>query len=810
MRNPNHRKVFETLSIGTRRFNVLSVPFVSSLLLGLSICAATSAVDTAKLPPASKATVDFARDIQPIFEQSCYKCHGAEKPKSHFDLTSRASALKGGENGVAIIPGKSGDSPLIHYVAGLSEEMEMPPPGKAPPLTPDQVSLLRAWIDQGAPFPSVEASQPQFSVEPTIRWTTVSGDKKAFREQFWRKEKFAGGVEHFSIQDSPADDVTVAVTGHVFSDANEVSVKFAATKKDFGFVHVGYDQYQRYYDDTGGYAGLLPTNTFRLNRDLHLDIGRAWIELGLTLPDRPQIVIGYEYQFRDGIKSTLQWGPVGTISPFLNPTDAKNIFPASKIIDEKTHILKFDASHEINGWRFEDNARVEFYRLNTVRENALTDTFGPTPDSIARVREEQNQISGANTFHLNKQVTDWLFASGGYLYTKLGADASFKINTLTGGGAPTGGDQWFANDILLDRESHVGSVASLLGPWEGLTLSTGVQGEWTKQRTMGDANLALGNPATPPLFAVPVSNTGNTDDATIRETATLRFTRIPFTTLYAETRLQQETLSRFEEVIGGFEPLVRDTDADIRGVEYRAGFDTSPWQTISLGGHYRHHQKETDYTHLQHFNGGGHPYPGFLLAREMTGDEVEPRIVLRPTSWLRTTLSYKLVATDYDNATAGITGLTRGGPVFAGNFDQHIYSANVVLTPMRRLFLTSTVSLTDSRTVTAQNGAAYLSSWKGDVWSVLSTATYALSDNTDVTTSYSYSSADFGQNNQANGLPAGIIYDRHAIEAGISHQFDNGVGTGIRYGFYQYTEPASGHANDFTAHSVFAVVSLKL
>src|SRR5215213_4088835 len=51
------------------------------------------------LPPPSQVKVDFARDIQPIFERSCLSCHGPQRPKSGFRLDSRESALKGGDNG---------------------------------------------------------------------------------------------------------------------------------------------------------------------------------------------------------------------------------------------------------------------------------------------------------------------------------------------------------------------------------------------------------------------------------------------------------------------------------------------------------------------------------------------------------------------------------------------------------------------------------------------------------------------------------------------------------------------------------------
>jgi len=112
-------------------------------------------VDVSKLPPASsKQGVTYANDIKAIFDKSCIKCHGPEKPKAKLRLDSLAGALKGSENGKVIEPGKSADSILIHNVAHAGDEDDwMPPPdnkAKIPPLTPEQVGLIRAWIDQGA------------------------------------------------------------------------------------------------------------------------------------------------------------------------------------------------------------------------------------------------------------------------------------------------------------------------------------------------------------------------------------------------------------------------------------------------------------------------------------------------------------------------------------------------------------------------------------------------------------------------------------------------------------------------------------
>jgi len=123
--------------------------------------AAAFAADPAKLPPAATGPVDFERDVRPIFASSCLECHGPKKQRSDFRVDVKKIVFTGGVGGQpTVVPGKSAESPLIHYVAGLDEDMQMPPAGKGDPLTAGQIGLLRAWIDQGAVWPD-EASAPE-------------------------------------------------------------------------------------------------------------------------------------------------------------------------------------------------------------------------------------------------------------------------------------------------------------------------------------------------------------------------------------------------------------------------------------------------------------------------------------------------------------------------------------------------------------------------------------------------------------------------------------------------------------------------
>ena len=428
-------------------------------------------IDVSQLPPPAPVQIDFARDIKPILETSCLRCHGPEKPKSKFRLDSRQAALKGGDEGVDILPGNSAQSPLIHYVAYLVEDTEMPPVGKGNQLTPAQVSLLRAWIDQGAAWDAIMLTNAlEFSFSPVFGGTTVSGDNRKFREQYWQKEGLNGGLEQFELFQQTSSDTKLFLNGHALRD--DYKIGLSVDRNDVGFLHSGWEQYRKYFDDTGGYYPALIQPAPSLGEDLHLDIGKAWVDFGLTLPDWPRLVLGYEYDYKQGNEATLEWGAVGAHS-----TTARNIAPASEDIHEHIHIIKFDLDDEIKGVSIEERFRGEFYKLNTGSTNFA---FGPVPQNV---NEGTTYFQGANTIRLEKKFSDWFLGSAGYLYSKLNADSAFQMD------APTLLQTTIAPGIALEKESHVGNFNGLIGPLNGLLISAGVQAEWTRQNGLRRRNL---------------------------------------------------------------------------------------------------------------------------------------------------------------------------------------------------------------------------------------------------------------------------------------------------------------------------------
>ena len=98
---------------------------------------------------------DYVREVKPLLAANCTKCHGASQQKGGLRLDTDAFALKGGEHGAAIQPGKSAGSLLVQAVEGAHAEISRMP-YKKPPLADAQIALLKSWIDLGANAPADE------------------------------------------------------------------------------------------------------------------------------------------------------------------------------------------------------------------------------------------------------------------------------------------------------------------------------------------------------------------------------------------------------------------------------------------------------------------------------------------------------------------------------------------------------------------------------------------------------------------------------------------------------------------------------
>ena len=113
--------------------------------------------------------ISFERDIRPIFSLHCVGCHGANKQKSELRLDAKSFAMRGGDSGAIVVPGKSSESLLWQRVSSTNDDERMPPPnGK--PLTAEQRAALQAWIDAGAIWPESDADRAAANDKRREHW----------------------------------------------------------------------------------------------------------------------------------------------------------------------------------------------------------------------------------------------------------------------------------------------------------------------------------------------------------------------------------------------------------------------------------------------------------------------------------------------------------------------------------------------------------------------------------------------------------------------------------------------------------------
>ena len=145
--------------------------FCAAMAVIASHAAAEEGAEAAK--PADK--IDFVRDVRPIFEAHCYKCHGPEKHEGGLRLTSHKNVMQGGDSGETLItPGAPDKSRLIQLISGGDPDVRMPPEDEGSLLSEAQVKLLTEWVRQGAPWTDSEEA----AAKPT-HWAWIKPARPA-------------------------------------------------------------------------------------------------------------------------------------------------------------------------------------------------------------------------------------------------------------------------------------------------------------------------------------------------------------------------------------------------------------------------------------------------------------------------------------------------------------------------------------------------------------------------------------------------------------------------------------------------------
>src|SRR5947207_11574310 len=152
-------------------------------------CLIGSGMGVPVLTSGATATIDFQKEVRPLFESRCYECHGPKKQKSGLRLDRKSSVFQGGDSGKpAVVPGKSAESLLAQKITSKDPDEIMPPKGEK--LTTAETELLKKWIDQGATWIESDSKPKHWAYIPPAR-----SDLPRVKNKRWCRN----GIDYFVL-----------------------------------------------------------------------------------------------------------------------------------------------------------------------------------------------------------------------------------------------------------------------------------------------------------------------------------------------------------------------------------------------------------------------------------------------------------------------------------------------------------------------------------------------------------------------------------------------------------------------------------
>ncbi len=285
--------------------------------------------------------------------------------------------------------------------------------GKAVTTTTEETPEYKNWIELG------------------IGGTIVNGDNAQFEQEHRLPADTAyGGIQDLHFEGPLGKDGLFSVDGHAIWDTNDYDIQLQLSKPKFGYIKAGFTQFRSWYDGNGGF---FPHNDVFFPPpypEMHIDRGDAWVELGLRVPDWPEITIRYSHEFRFGQKDSTIWGDTNLtgLAPPFNST--RKIVPSFRNIDEKRDIVSLEISKTIGntdvllGMRYEHNTND--YSLNFERGAGQLPPVVPPPGQQRKVTQTQNDDVDLFSGHgiTVTRFSDSLWFTAGYSYTTLQNDLS--------------------------------------------------------------------------------------------------------------------------------------------------------------------------------------------------------------------------------------------------------------------------------------------------------------------------------------------------------------------------------------------------
>ena len=650
-------------------------------------------------------------------------------------------------------------------------------------------------------------------IELGIGGLIINGDAAQFKQEHRQSGDIFGGIEDLHFEQTIGKKAQFSVDAHAIFDNNDYDVKLELSQPDIGYIRAGYTEFRSWYDGNGGYFPVNGQFFPPPFPEMHIDRGEAWVELGLRLPDWPEITVRYSHQFRDGQKDSTSWGDT-PLTGLTTGSTTRKIAPAYRDIDETRDILAIDITKSLGntdiglGMRYEHDDNSD--RLQLVRGvGATNQRFITQIDN-----NDLDLFSGHATTETH--FSDGLWLTTAYSYTTLGSDisgsriygptynSSYSDPITTLGGF----DHGYLNLAgTSDVRQHVVNLNLFWLPMKELTVLTAFR--FTNEEKQSESVVLETSTRTAPLIPMAASSFENFN--TFGETLELRYAGVTDWLFYARGDWEQQS-GDIHESIGetGLPALSGIKDLDLSRQKYTAGFNWYTTPTINFAGQYFHK--------IFHYDNSSNADGQRLEFQEWNTDDFNIRMTWRP----RLPVSCGTIAfvTRYDFTTSSAVGqwnipddilLASEHTALITN---SVFTESVTWNPLARLYVQGDFSYVLNQTKTpaanieiVPGAGPTVLNFQNDYWTVDGNIGFVINAKTDLRVGYSYYRADNYTNNALAGLPFGSDATEHTASATVTRQLTSRVRLQLQYSYFHYTDGTSGGFNNYEAHSIFSTIA---
>ncbi|MGH8092410.1 MAG: hypothetical protein ACREIF_02910 [Chthoniobacterales bacterium] len=668
------------------------------------------------------------------------------------------------------------------------------------------------------------AEEPQYNnwIELGIGGNIIHGDAAQFKQEHRLSGDVFGGIQDLHYEQTIGKDVQFSLDGHAIFDNQDYGLTLSLTKPGLGYIRGGFSEFRTWYDGNGGYFPVNGQFFPPPIPEMHIDRGEAWIELGLRIPNWPEITLRYSHEFRDGEKDSTSWGDT-TLTGLTTGQTARKIAPAYRDIDETRDIVALDILKTFGntdiglGMRYEHDDNNDSLQLE--RGAGQLPPVVPPPGSQRFITQQETDkldlFSGHATTETRFSDSFWL--TTGYSYTTLGSDLtgtriygttynsaySDPISTLSSR------DVGFLNLAGTAQVNEwVIDLNTMWLPVKDVTLLTSFR--YTTENKESDAVYVSTTLRTIPPTPTAVSSFENFNTAA--ETMEMRYDGINNWLIYAGGDWQEQWGNIHESDLATGSPALSGIkNLDLLWQKYKVGFNWYPLDRLNFSGEYYH--KILRYDNQSTADGQQLEY------QEWNTDDVNIRMTWRPR--IPPSLGTVALVSRYDFTTSSVVGQwgideTPFLPEHTALITNHMITETVTWNPLARLYIQGDLSYVLNQTKTPANNIVLVPgagpsvlNFKNDYWTVDASAGFVLNDKTDLRVDYTFYRADDYVNNALASLPYGAGTTEHTVSATATRQIARNVRLFLKYSYFTYNDQLSGGHNNYEAHSLYSGLQIR-